>query len=343
MKFSADKKSLAEALAFASSVIKSTTLPVLSLVRVAAADGKVSVTGNNLDQMATGTTLAQVSERGDLCCSPKILAAAIDSCGSTVEVAATKDTIKVGGFSIRLIDPAEFDSAMLKASAGDFRPFDPDALRYVARFQSSEQTRYVLNGVHIGRECAVATDGRFMAVYALETDMDLIVPTDAVAAAIKADARRIAANENWVAFRDELGTRELLSKVVEGMFPNWQQVVPDRTDHLATLCASDLAEKLRVLGALALGKDDGMALEFADGKAIVTARTPDGDAYRDEIEADVANPIKIGLSASRLRACIDTDADKIDIRGTDDTGPVVFYDAGKPENFRILMPMRINH
>ena len=127
-------------------------------------------------------------------------------------------------------------------------------LKSVSYGQSSDENRYILNGVYFNfadeKLTLVATDGRRLALTALETDItedntgSLILPAKTVAELErllgKGDKVEIAFNDRQVAFEISIGEAGdtglvdelyLVSKIVEGNYPNYRQVIPKETEH----------------------------------------------------------------------------------------------------------------
>ena len=155
-------------------------------------------------------------------------------------------------------------------------------LRNVAYAQSADETRYILNGVYFnfrdGKLSLVATDGRRLAVVAKEMDIAgtaagaIILPAKTVAELSrlldKGEKVKINFNDRRCAFqigtdKDQSGLIDsvyLYSKVVEGNYPNYQQVVPKETHqriklerelflqciHRAALVCSEKSNSIRI-------------------------------------------------------------------------------------------------
>ena len=128
-----------------------------------------------------------------------------------------------------------------------------EMLKSVSYGQSNDENRYILNGVYFSfadsKLTLVATDGRRLALTALETEISedntgsLILPAKTVAELErllgKGEKVKIAFNDRQVAFEisiddDETGLADqiyLVSKIVEGKYPNYRQVIPKETEH----------------------------------------------------------------------------------------------------------------
>jgi len=163
---------------------------------------------------------------------------------------------------------------------------------------SHDETRYVLNGIlfvikptHIK---LVATDGRRLAL--TENKMQLpktherkaIVPTKAVdeLARILGDEGdvKIAFSENQASF--DMGTKRVISRLIEGEFPNYDQVIPKEVKEKVVLKRQELLSALR--RAALFTNQDSMAvkLEIAKDKLILSKSTPYIGESREELPAE---------------------------------------------------------
>lgn len=223
---------------------------------------------------------------------------------------------------------------------------------------SSDESRHVLNGTfwvaHEGSLEMVATDGRRLAVIQREClpkekAFRVIVPTKILAELLRLLSQekagpeekvQVAVTENQIAF--QFKTTTLLSRLVEGSFPNYEQVVPVKKDiqvvldtkafqgitKRASLCASDRGGSVRFTlrtGALHVYASSPN-LEFDDELAV---------DYKGEEFAIAFNPqfILDGLKAF--------DCEKITASFTAPVNPALFEPIGEAEYKYVVMPMRV--
>src|SRR5271157_5756219 len=122
-----------------------------------------------------------------------------------------------------------------------------DGLKKTSYAISTDETRYVLNGILFSfkdnKLTLVATDGRRLALVDLEVEfprsheVDLILPTKAVTELTRLVSEegdiKMSVSENQVAF--ELNRTLLVSKLIEGNYPNYRQVIPSEAKERITL------------------------------------------------------------------------------------------------------------
>jgi DNA polymerase-3 subunit beta len=229
-----------------------------------------------------------------------------------------------------------------------------DMLRKTAYAVSNDETRYVLNGVYLNFKAdkltVVATDGRRLALIEHDTevakgaDSEFILPTKAVAElqhllADKGDLK-LAVGENQLIA--DLGMTTLVSKLIEGTYPNFRQVVPTETKERITLERELLLAALHRASIMASDKSQSVKFSFSKNTLTLTANTPDvGEAketlsvnYKGKELAVAFNPQYVMDPLRNL------DADEIFLELTDELSPGVIK-VNEPFLY-VVMPMRLS-
>ena len=158
----------------------------------------------------------------------------------------------------------------------------------VAQSASRDETRPHLTGVLVtasGHDLRmVATDSYRLSVRETKLDQQLAGDLEAnipartlqelarIAAANGAEEIQVSALENQVVFG--IGPVTLSSRLVEGRFPNYQQLLPESYEHELTIARDELLEVVRRISLLAQ-KNAPLRLAFAEGEVTVSAQTPD--------------------------------------------------------------------
>jgi DNA polymerase-3 subunit beta len=227
---------------------------------------------------------------------------------------------------------------------------------------STEETRYYLNGIYLhvpvtsaGSESVlrvVATDGHRMARHDLGTfpdmgtDWGVIVPRRTVhflRTVLKAkgcpDSVRVVVNTTKVRF--VVGNVDVLTKTIDGTFPDYQRVIPTGNDKPAVLNRKAFIEAVKAVSCLSSERGRAVKLDLADGNMALSVHNPDtGTSAMDLAIGYDFQPLTIGFNASYL----------LDIFGgiTSETVTVRFADPGTPAliegdaaTLYVLMPMRV--
>lgn len=261
MKFKINRDHFANGLAQVLNVVGSkATMPILSNVLIEAEKDQISLSTTNLDLGIRCKIKAEIKEGGSVTLPVKRLATIVRELPSVdvtfdsspnhqVKLTSGGSTFKIMGISKDEFPPLpEF---------GDEKAYTLDQselvsmLRSVSYAQSTDETRYILNGVYFNfrdkKLTLVATDGRRLALIAKEMEVPaanagaIILPAKTVSELNrlldKGTKVKINFNERRAAFqistdKDTSGLIDhvyLYSKVVEGNYPNYQQVVPKET------------------------------------------------------------------------------------------------------------------
>jgi DNA polymerase-3 subunit beta len=99
----------------------------------------------------------------------------------------------------------------------------------------------------------------------------------------------------------EIGDAVLSSRLIDGQFPNYRQLLPDSFEHELTVAGGELQEVVRRISLLAQ-KNAPLRLAFAEGELTVSAQTPDvGEASETIPVAFHGEPLEIGFNPDFLR------------------------------------------
>ncbi len=254
----------------------------------------------------------------------------------------------------------------------DFPPFpepDPDssvelpadafvatALK-VAGSASRDETRPVLTGILVSasdRELRmVATDSYRLSVKetTLEAPLTSGFEVNVPARALQELARlvshdqdeplSVSVRQNQVLFT--LGRVVLSSRLIDGQFPNYRQLLPETFEHELRLAGPELTEVVRRISLLAQ-KNAPLCLAFAEGELTVSAQTPDVGAARESMPvAFTGEPLEIGFNPEFLRAGLEAiDEGDVLLKLISPLRPGLI-ESGDESRFRyLIMPIRLN-
>ena len=254
----------------------------------------------------------------------------------------------------------------------DFPPFpepDPDssvelpadafvstALK-VAGSASRDETRPVLTGILVSasdRELRmVATDSYRLSVKEttlespLTSDFEVNVPARALqelARLVSQDHDQplsVSVRQNQVLFT--IGRVVLSSRLIDGQFPNYRQLLPETFEHELRLAGPELTEVVRRISLLAQ-KNAPLRLAFAEGELTVSAQTPDvGEARESMPVAFTGEPLEIGFNPEFLRAGLEGIAEgDVLLKLISPLRPGLI-ESGDDSRFRyLIMPIRLN-
>jgi DNA polymerase-3 subunit beta len=196
----------------------------------------------------------------------------------------------------------------------------------------------------------VATDGRRLALVDLELEfprsqeLDIIVPTKAVTELQRLVREegdvKITIGENQIAF--ELNRTLLVSKLIEGNYPNYRQVIPPEAKERITLERETFLTAVRRVSLLASEKSNSVKLIFSKSNIDIIANTPEvGEAKESLPVMYKGRDFSIAFNPEFLMAPLrNLSADEIYLDLIDEMSPGVIKIAGP--FLYVLMPMRLS-
>ena len=339
----------------------------LSGVLIEADEGSVTLSATDLDLGLRTTVEATIESGGSVLLPGKLLAEVARSLADdTVEIEtreAERDVeIRSGSSSFHLRTlPAEDFPKLPSAEGGDPIRIPASALAesidLVARAASRDDMRPVLTGVFVtaqGNEMTmVATDSYRLAVKRTELESPLSgeIEANIPARALRELARVLSAEgveeaaitlqQNQAIF--EAGSITLTTRLIEGQFPNFRQLLPESYEHDVRLPRSEFLEVARRISQLAQ-RNAPLRFSFDQGELTVSAETPDvGDAKETMPAAFEGEAMEIGFNPEYLREGIESVAgDEVLVRLISPLRPGLLQPVDN-EDFRYLvMPIRLN-
>ncbi len=322
MKFTITREQLQEGLiAVASTVPTRTTLPVLSNILVEATADGVRLAGTDLDIAVSTVVPAEIQAEGAVTLPAKKLVEIVRELPSAAIHFSTSGeqrvTLECGPSRFKLLGIARdefpsfptvsFDKAW-KMTSADIQ----NLINHVAFAASTEESRPILNGVlwemREDRMRMVATNGHRLArmdrpVSGGSAAADLIVPPKALEQIRKlfgpADEVEVARSDNHLGFR--AGSTRIFTRLIEGPYPNYEQVIPRDNDKVVTVDRQALAAAIRRVGVVASDQTHRVRLSFSSGLVKFSVSTPDLGEAEDEIQATYdGEPLEIGFNATYL-------------------------------------------
>ena len=364
MKFSVTKDKLLEALQQVQNVVSTrTTLPILSNVLLQAQGSDVHLTTTDLDVGVRGSFEAQIEKEGATTLPARRLFNIIR------ELPATEIQIDVDGKNAASIRSGQSFFKILGLPEEEFPPLPKfenakvvtirqkelrDGLKKTSYAISTDETRYVLNGVLFSfkenKLTLVATDGRRLAMVDIELEFprsheaDIIVPTKAVTELQRLLTEegdvKVSVGTGQIAF--DLNKTLLVSKLIEGNYPNYKQVIPAEAKERVTLERETFLTSLRRVSLLASEKSNSIKLNFSKNNIDITANTPEvGEAKESLPVTYKGRDFSIAFNPEFLMAPLRNLAeDEVFLDLIDEMSPGVLKI--QTPFLYVLMPMRIS-
>ncbi|WP_414662443.1 DNA polymerase III subunit beta [Horticoccus sp. 23ND18S-11] len=374
MKFKINRDHFANGLAQVLNVVGSkATMPILSNVLIEAEKDQISLTTTNLDLGIRCKIKADVKETGSVTLPVKRLAGIVRELPN-VDVtfdASPNHQVKLtsGGSTFRIMGIGKEEFPPLP-EFGEEKAYSLEQgelvsmLKSVAYAQSTDETRYILNGVYFsfkdGKLSLVATDGRRLALIAKEMDVPaassgaIILPAKTVGELTrlldKGEKVKINFNERRAAFqiatdKDTSGLIDhvyLYSKVVEGNYPNYQQVIPKETHQRIKLERELFLQCVHRAALVCSEKANSVKIKLSSNLLELTAQSPDFGEAHESMAIGYSGPeLQVAFNPTFLMDPLKALAkDEVFFEVKDEVSPGVFKTL---ESFVcVIMPVRLS-
>ena len=321
MRFTITREKLQEGLAAVTPAVPSkTTLPVLADLLIQTTDKGIRISGTDLDIAVSTEVTADVEAVGAITIpARKLSEIARELPAAPVRISATGDqrvTLECGRSKFKLLGlpksefpsfPAiNFDKA-LKIPSGDLQKL----IGHTAFAASTEESRPILNGVlwelRPDAMRMVATNGHRLAKMVVPVSgakkADLIIPPKALEQIRRLFAAEeeleVAQGENHLGFRSPFTS--VYTRLIEGQYPSYDQVIPKDNDKVATLDRAALVGALKRMSVVASDQTHRIRLSFNTGMLKFSVSTPDLGEAQDEMPIRYdGDPMDIGFNAAYL-------------------------------------------
>ncbi|HTQ51768.1 MAG TPA: DNA polymerase III subunit beta [Candidatus Acidoferrales bacterium] len=345
-----------------------TTLPILSNVLLRAEGDRVEFTATDLDVTVACSVEAKVKKGGTTTVPVRKLF------GIIRELSGTDIDIEVDDKNVCSVRSGTSFYKIHGIGADEFPPLPKfkdekkvtltqettKAMLGRTSFAiSTDESRYVLNGVYIclkdHKMTMVATDGRRLALADEEVEIseksqgEFIIPAKAVnelnrLLQEKGDVE-IKFGENQAAFKlkDDKGFSVLvLTKLIEGNYPNYRQVIPAETKERVPLVRDEFLHALRRAEIMTSEKANSVKLNFSKNNLAITANSPEVGEARESLAVNYkGKEIAIAFNPKFLIEPLSSLAeDEVFFELTDELSPGVLKINGP--FLYVVMPMRLS-
>ena len=369
MRLTCDRSALVDKLAvLARGVSTRSALPVLSGVLLKASEGRLDLYSTDMELSIKASLTTTVEREGDIVVPARLFTDVVRNLpDDKVDIDAGEAAVKISAgsasFSLNAWSASDFPQTSTFDLSGSFtlgrEPFVA-TLNKVGRAASRDETRPILTGVLMtimgDTLKMVATDSYRLGVKetkldsALDAEVQAIVPVKALgevarlASTMGAGDLDVAIGENQALFRlaDPSGDVWVASRLIDGQFPNYKQLLPDTFDHEVLLGKDAFTGAARRVSLLAQ-KNAPLRLAFTAGKLTMRALTQDVGQAEESLALEFAGEdFEIGFNPAYLIEGIDAvDDQDVRLRFTSPLRPGLV--SGAAEDFvYLIMPIRLS-
>lgn len=370
MKLTLPRETLAPALAALSRVVeRRNTIPILSNILVTAKDGRLTLRATDLDIQAETSLPCEVAEAGAVTLPAHTLSDIVRKLPAeaqiTLEGKGEGMVLRSGRsrFTLQTLPESDFPDITVGEFSCRFQLPAASLARIIEEVSfaiSTEETRYYLNGIYwhcrqadgASLLTAVATDSHRLSRVEMPAPEGaaampgVIVPRKTVAelARMAKDAEGDLTIElSPVKIRVTAGAATLTSKLIDGTFPDYQRVIPQTNDKLATIDRETFKNAVDRVSTISSERGRAVKLGLSDAGLTLSVSNPDSGSATEELEPDYDGaPIEIGFNARYLLDVLGIlGGDTITMKLAEPGAPAVFQRTAGTDLLIVLMPMRV--
>lgn len=348
-------------------VEKRHTLPILSNVLIEKQGDQLTLLATDIEiQIRTTTAGHSSGEDASITVGARKLQDILRALPDSAEVSLTLDdkrlVVKAGKsrFQLQTLPAADYprmnlpdgDAARLTIGQRTFKRL----LAQVAYSMAQQDIRYYLNGLLLiaeGNELRmVATDGHRLAYASSELEAAVEQRTEAILPrkTVLELSRQLADNDdpleillagNQAVFR--FGPIELVTKLIDGKFPDYQRVIPQAHPKLVSFARQPLLSALQRAAILTNEKFRGVRMVLEDGVLKIVSTNAEQEEAQDELEIDYqGDKLDIGFNVTYLLDVLNNlSSDTVDWRFNDGNSSALITLPGNDDFKYVVMPMRI--
>lgn len=346
-------------------VEKRNTMPILSHFLLDAGKQESYIVATDLDTALKEPIQVKVEKEGKLCIPARKMFEIVREVGGDLICESVDEQwlkIKCGASNFRLacLPPKEFpawpgmeDMEELNINAEVL----VDLIEKTVYASGESDTRYTLNGLlfHVSQGISmtvVGTDGHRLALAnrniegMIKEERKLIIPRKAAAELRKLldkskENIKMTFCKNHVLF--SIGGMQFLTRLIEGTYPNYEQVIPAANEKKIVVGRDALARTLRRVAIMSRERSNAVKVDLSDNLLKITSSNPDIGEAQDEVSVEYqGESLTLGFNAKYLIDILDAmTSERVVMELQAALSPVLIKEE-KNEDYRcVIMPMRI--
>lgn len=366
MKFSIQRENLLQPITQVVGVVeRRQTLPVLANFLISARDGKLSITGTDMEVELITAVEAQIDAEGETTVPARKLVDIVRMLPEGVNITAVPEGDKLtvssgkGRYTLATLPATEFP-ATDQVETLEILKIQEDKLKMLlektAFAMANQDVRYYLNGLlfdfHDNDLSTVATDGHRLAICDLGVDLgvaeerQLIVPRKGVLELSRmlsdsTDTVELALGKNHIRLVKD--STVFTSKLIDGRFPEYRAVIPKGTDRHIKIDRDSFTRALQRASILSNEKYKGVRLEAANGTVKIIAHNPQHEEAVEQLEADLNfDQLAIGFNVTYLLdalTAIDAETVLMELRDANSSCLISAESGGNDRH--VVMPLKL--
>ena len=371
MQFVVKRDNLLKSLNFVQGVVeKKNTLPILSNVLLQLKDKKLSIIATDLDIIFYDEISdVKIINEGSTTTSAAILYDILRKFSSDSELkfdlkSENKLSLKNenSDFNLLCLPTDNFPSFADEFEGQEISLNNNRFLKLLNKTKisiSNDDTRHYLNGIFLhlteahGRNflTGVATDSHRLSSSSLEVEnvgdfTSLILPRKTVFQLCSlltdsSDQLTVQASENKIKFT--LGSMKLISKVIDGKFPDYKKVVPTTNDKILIVSSKDFISSIERVASVSLDRKEGVKLAINKDNVQLSVNSANSGEGNEKIKAEFnSENLNISFNSKYLIDIASEVEDKnLKMNLKDSVSPVLIEDVSDKNSYYVIMSMKI--
>ncbi len=369
MKFNVNQQDLQQALSYCQGVIeKRSTLPILSNVLLNANNSKLTITATDLDLIFIHQIEnVEVIEEGKTTTTSSIMYDIVRKFSSGKKInLSLSDTSKLqlesekSVFNLNCISHTEFPLTDENFSDNEFSINSKNLLKLLNKCKfsvSNDETRHYLSGIYFHKTevedknylTTVATDSHRMSISKIRLEQNIsfepiILPKKTIFQLVSlldnydGDVK-ISNVKSKIKF--ELNNSILISKLIDGKFPNYIQVIPKNNKKKLEINLKSFLGSVDRVASVSLDKKDGVKFSLTkDALNLSVNNTNSGDG-NETLNVQFDHDLEISFNSRYLiDVASQLDGENIEIYFNDTGSPALIKDPGDFDSIYVVMPMK---
>ncbi len=364
-----EKNTLLTALAHCQGVVeRRNTVPILAHVLLEAQGSTLKITATDLEMAFIETLPAHVTAPGSTTVSAQRLFEVVRKLpeGSEIELKTTEDGASLqlrsarSNYSFSCLPVIDFPPMATENLPCTFKIHAGELSRLIdkTRFSmATEETRYYLNGIYFHKSPdgflrAVATDGLRLAQAQVElppeaSSMPQVIISRKTIHEIRklidevAEEVTVSLSENKIQF--SVGTSFLISRLIEGKFPEYEKVIPLSNDKILEVDVKIFSDAVDRIAIMSTDKLRPVKINVAGTTMTLSAHSTDTGSAIEELEVGYAGePVDFGFNARYILDVTQQIASQtLHFLIGEETEAIIAKDASDDSALYVLMPMRV--
>ena len=371
MEFTINRDIFLKSLGHAYGIIeKKTTLPILSNILIEAKGSKIRITATDLDIIySEEISLKELKREGSTTTSASILYDILKKLEANAKVELSLHSVNklklVSGnskFNLLCLPSENFPLSDEDIKQKTFEVSSQKLLKLLNKTKisiSNDETRHYLNGIYLHKTnlenktflSGVATDSHRLSSSSLEinsnTDFEsIILPKKTIFQLISLLEQnmndiKISNNKSKIKFQIDNGT--LISKVIDGRFPDYSKVVPTSNDKILQIKLNEFKNSIERVTTVSLDRKEGLKMSILKDSLQLSVNSPNSGEGIENINANF-NSEDMSISFNS-RYLIDItsqiESDLIVLNLKDAGSPALIKDLSDKNSYHVVMPMKI--